>query len=90
MVAITTPFKETQLSLVHVHVATCIHVICPSTRTCIIPTSLRVQECRFYDFKMRPLLLVYENPDPSALLQDMHIIFKSGDGMWKLHEHFLV
>ena len=40
----------------------------------------RVDECRFYDSKMRPLLLVYENPDPSALLQDVHIIFKSGDG----------
>ena len=40
----------------------------------------RVQECRFYDSKMRPLLLVYKNPDPSALLQDVHIIFKNGDG----------
>ena len=40
----------------------------------------RVDECRFYDSKMRPLLLVYENPDPSALLQDVHIIFKNGDG----------
>ena len=48
-----------------------------------LPPSLplfRVQECRFYDSKMRPLLLVYENPDPSALLQDVHIIFKNGDG----------
>ena len=23
---------------------------------------------------------MYENPDPSALLQDVHIIFKNGDG----------
>ena len=43
-------------------------------------THHRVPECRFYDSKMRPLLLVYENPDPSALLQDVHIIFKNGDG----------
>ncbi|CAI8031374.1 Phosphatidylinositol 4,5-bisphosphate 3-kinase catalytic subunit beta isoform [Geodia barretti] len=42
---------------------------------------LKVDECRFYDSKMRPLLLVYENPDPSALLQDVHIIFKNGDDL---------
>ena len=35
---------------------------------------------------MRPLLLVYENPDPSALLQDVHIIFKNGDGTY-IHTH---
>ena len=49
----------------------------PLTHFILLP---RVQECRFYDSKMRPLLLVYENPDPSALLQDIHIIFKNGDG----------
>jgi len=29
---------------------------------------------------MRPLLLVFENPDPSAIVPDIHIIFKNGDG----------
>ena len=37
-------------------------------------------ECKFYDSKLRPLLLVYDNPDPSAVLQDVRIMFKHGDG----------
>ena len=38
----------------------------------------RDKECRFYDSKMRPLLMVYENPDPSGA--DIKVIFKNGDG----------
>lgn len=42
---------------------------------------LRVNECRFYDSKMRPLLLVFDNPDQSAVLQDVRIMFKNGDDL---------
>ena len=41
---------------------------------------MRVSECRFFDSKMRPLLLVFDNPDRSAVLQDVMIMFKNGDG----------
>ena len=41
---------------------------------------LRDKECRFYDSKMRPLLMVYGNPDPSVTPQDVRVIFKNGDG----------
>ena len=54
----------------HVHVLEC------SVYLCIH----RVSECRFFDSKMRPLLLVYDNPDQSAVLQDVMIMFKNGDG----------
>ena len=30
---------------------------------------------------MRPLLMVYGNPDPSVTPQDVRVIFKNGDGM---------
>ena len=40
----------------------------------------RVAECRFFDSKMRPLLLVFKNPDTSAEHKDVRIIFKNGDG----------
>ena len=39
-----------------------------------------VAECRFFDSKMRPLLLVFKNPDTSAEHKDIRIIFKNGDG----------
>lgn len=42
---------------------------------------MKVPECRFFDSKMRPLLLVYENPDPSAQLKDIRIMFKKGDDL---------
>ena len=29
---------------------------------------------------MRPLLMVYDNPDPSSVPQDVRVIFKNGDG----------
>ncbi|XP_019860157.1 PREDICTED: phosphatidylinositol 4,5-bisphosphate 3-kinase catalytic subunit beta isoform-like [Amphimedon queenslandica] len=51
---------------------------------------LKDQECRFYDSKMRPLLMVYENPDPSASPSDIRVIFKNGDGKglcFYLHVH---
>jgi len=41
---------------------------------------MRVSECKFYDSKMRPLLLVYDNPDVLAVLKDVRIMFKHGDG----------
>ncbi len=41
---------------------------------------MRVPECKFYDSKMHPLLLAYDNPDQSAVLQDVRIMFKHGDG----------
>ncbi|XP_019860151.1 PREDICTED: phosphatidylinositol 4,5-bisphosphate 3-kinase catalytic subunit delta isoform-like [Amphimedon queenslandica] len=40
---------------------------------------LKDRECRFYDSKMRPLLMVYENPDTSASPGDIRVIFKNGD-----------
>ena len=49
----------------------------------------RVDKCRFFDSKMRPLLLVYDNEDISLRLSqnqepspytEIKIIFKSGDG----------
>lgn len=40
----------------------------------------RDKDCRFYDSKMRPLLMVYESPDPSASPSDIRVIFKNGDG----------
>ena len=43
-------------------------------------SSIRDKECRFYDSKMRPLQMVYENPDPSAVPNDIRVIFKNGDG----------
>ena len=46
---------------------------------------MRVSECKFYDSKMRPLLLVYDNPDILSVLKDVRIMFKHGDGeheMW--------
>uniref|UniRef100_A0A1X7TDJ5 Uncharacterized protein n=1 Tax=Amphimedon queenslandica TaxID=400682 RepID=A0A1X7TDJ5_AMPQE len=43
---------------------------------------LKDRECRFYDSKMRPLLMVYENPDTSASPGDIRVIFKNGDGLW--------
>ncbi len=42
---------------------------------------MRVAECKFYDSKMRPLLLVYDNPDTLSVLKDVRIMFKHGDGM---------
>ncbi len=42
---------------------------------------MRVPECKFFDSKMRPLMLAYDNPDPSAVLQDVRIMFKNGDGI---------
>lgn len=42
---------------------------------------MRVPDCRFYDSKMRPLLLVYDNPDTSSVLKDVRIMFKNGDGV---------
>ena len=44
-------------------------------------THRSVAECRFFDSKMRPLLLVFKNPDTSAEHKDIRIIFKNGDGM---------
>lgn len=41
---------------------------------------MRVPECKFYDSKMRPLLLVYDNPDTLSVLKDVRIMFKHGDG----------
>ena len=41
---------------------------------------MKVPECKFYDSKMRPLLLVYENPDPHSITKDVRIMFKHGDG----------
>lgn len=41
---------------------------------------MRVEDCRFFDSKMRPLLLVYDNPDTSSVLKDVRIMFKNGDG----------
>jgi hypothetical protein len=41
---------------------------------------MRVSECKFYDSKMRPLLLVYDNPDTLSVLKDVRIMFKHGDG----------
>lgn len=41
---------------------------------------MKVPECKFYDSKMRPLLLVYENPDPHSVTKDVRIMFKHGDG----------
>ena len=48
----------------------------------------RVEKCRFFDSKMRPLLLVYENEDNSLRLSqtdpspfsEIKLIFKCGDG----------
>ena len=48
----------------------------------------RVEKCRFFDSKMRPLLLVYENDDNSLRLSqtdpspysEIKLIFKCGDG----------
>ena len=48
---------------------------------------MRVPDCRFYDSKMRPLLLVYDNPDTSSVLKDVRIMFKNGDGQC---EHIIV
>lgn len=44
---------------------------------------MRVQECKFYDSKMRPLLLVYDNPDTLSVLKDVWIMFKHGDGKYR-------
>ena len=41
---------------------------------------MKVSECKFYDSKMRPLLLVYDNPDVLSVLPDVRIMFKHGDG----------
>jgi len=54
----------------------CVSILNPGVRM----GEMRVSECRFFDSKMRPLLLVFENPDPSAIVPDIHIIFKNGDG----------
>ena len=43
---------------------------------------MKVSECKFYDSKMRPLLLVYDNPDTLSVLKDVRIMFKHGDGMY--------
>ena len=43
---------------------------------------MRVPECKFYDSKMRPLLLVYDNPDTLSVLKDVRIMFKHGDGKY--------
>ena len=43
---------------------------------------MRVSECKFYDSKMRPLLLVYDNPDTLSVLKDVRIMFKHGDGKY--------
>ncbi len=43
---------------------------------------MRVSECKFYDSKMRPLLLVYDNPDTLSVLKDVRIMFKHGDGTY--------
>ena len=43
---------------------------------------MKVSECKFYDSKMRPLLLVYDNPDVLSVLKDVRIMFKHGDGMF--------
>lgn len=48
---------------------------------------MRVQECRFYDSKMRPLLLVYDNPDTLSVLKDVRIMFKHGDGEYDDYIH---
>eukprot|EP00731_Ephydatia_muelleri_P014562 Em0008g282a len=42
---------------------------------------ITVAECRFFDSKMRPLLLVFKNPDTSAEHKDIRIIFKNGDDL---------
>ena len=50
----------------------------------------RVEKCRFFDSKMRPLLLIYENEDSSLRLSqtdpspfsEIKLIFKCGDGQW--------
>ena len=47
---------------------------------------MRVDDCRFFDSKMRPLLLVYDNPDTSSVLKDVRIMFKNGDGQYS-HAH---
>ena len=41
---------------------------------------LRFSECKFFDSKMRPLLMVFDNPDIHSLLKDVRIMFKNGDG----------
>ena len=43
---------------------------------------MKVPECKFYDSKMRPLLLVYENPDTHSVTKDVRIMFKHGDGKY--------
>ena len=50
---------------------------------------MRVSECKFYDSKMRPLLLVYDNPDTLSVLKDVRIMFKHGDGMYVHTVHII-
>ncbi|KAJ6220646.1 hypothetical protein RDWZM_006458 [Blomia tropicalis] len=40
---------------------------------------LKISKCRFMDSKMKPLWLVFENPDSSA--GDVYMIFKCGDDL---------
>lgn len=42
-------------------------------------SSLRVQECKYMDSKMKPLWLVFKNSDP--LGADINVIFKNGDDL---------
>ena len=50
----------------------------------------RVSKCRFFDSKIWPLLLVFDNPDPSAIMHDVRIIFKNGDGDFVISSHFVI
>lgn len=55
----------------------CVAIINPKFRL----GDMRVSECKFYDSKMRPLLLVYDNPDTLSVLKDVRIMFKHGDDL---------
>lgn len=41
--------------------------------------SIRVKECKCFNSKKRPLLLVFENADP--LGKDSYVMFKAGDDL---------